>query len=226
MDELTRIVAIEDDETIRGILRMMLKSAGFPHLQVAARGDEGLELVRRTRPDLVILDLMLPGLDGLSVCRRIRETPELAATRIVMLTAKSEDEDVVKGLELGADDYVTKPFSRSVLLARIRAVIRRGDVFTAGRALDGLVIDAAGRSARLGETVLMLTRAEFLMLELLASRPGRIYTRAQILEAVQGDDSESTERTVDVQMVSLRRKLGPWAKHIETVRGVGYRVLP
>jgi len=226
MDELTRIVAIEDDETIRGILRMMLKSAGFPHLQVAARGDEGLELVRRTRPDLVLLDLMLPGLDGLSVCRRIRETPELAATRIVMLTAKSEDEDVVKGLELGADDYVTKPFSRSVLLARIRAVIRRGDVFTAGRALDGLVIDAAGRSARLGETVLTLTRAEFLMLELLASRPGRIYTRAQILEAVQGDDSESTERTVDVQMVSLRRKLGPWAKHIETVRGVGYRVLP
>ena len=125
MNTTATIAVIEDDETIRTLLQMLLKNAGFTSVRTAERGDTGFELVRRHKPDLVLLDLMLPGLDGLSVCRRIRETPALAQTRILMLTAKSEDADIVRGLELGADDYVTKPFSRSVLLARIQAVLRR-----------------------------------------------------------------------------------------------------
>ena len=119
------IVIIEDDAAIRSVLRVLLRGAGFAHIKEAERGDDGLKLVREIRPSLVLLDLMLPGLDGFSVCRRIRETKEIASTPVIMLTARSEEIDVVRGLECGADDYVTKPFSRQVLLARVRAVLRR-----------------------------------------------------------------------------------------------------
>ena len=205
---------------------MLLRNAGFTSVRTAERGDTGLELVRRHKPDLVLLDLMLPGLDGLSVCRRIRETPALAQTRILMLTAKSEDADIVRGLELGADDYVTKPFSRSVLLARIQAVLRRPAPAVGGEAFDGLVLDEEARTARLGETEIPLTHAETRTLALLLSSPGRVHTRQRILDAVKGVEQAVTERTVDVQMVGLRRKLSPWSAHIETVRGIGYRLKP
>jgi len=226
MNALVHILIIEDDPTIRTILQMMLRNAGFTHVKTAARGDDGLDLVRRERPQLVLLDLMLPGMDGLTVCSRVRADPTLADVRILMLTAKSEDEDVVRGLELGADDYVCKPFSREVLLARIHAVLRRNDPMAAGKALDGLLVDARGSAAILNGTVLTLTRGEFRLLALLFSRPGRVYTRAQIIDAVQDEEKSVTERTVDVQLVGLRKKLGDWAAHIETIRGVGYRVKP
>ena len=220
------IVIVEDDPTIRCILEMALKGAGYVHVQSAARGDDGLALVRRTRPSLLILDLMLPGLDGLEVCRAVRASQELADTRILMLTARSENADVVRGLELGADDYVTKPFDRAVLLARIRAVLRRGDAVAEGRPFDGLLLDEQAFSAKLNGRDISLTPAEFRMLALLVSRPGRVYPRARILDAMQTDAAKDavTERTVDVLMVGLRKKLGPWAAHIETIRGVGYRV--
>lgn len=226
MNPLANILIVEDDSTIRTILQMLLRSAGFTHVHTAARGDEGLDAVRREHPELVILDLMLPGLDGLTLCRRVKEDPSLADTHILMLTAKSEDEDVVRGLELGADDYVTKPFSREVLLARIHAVLRRGDPLAAGTGLDGLLVDVRAGSAVLNGTVLTLTRGEFRLLALLAAHPGRVYTRAQIIDAVQDEEKSVTERTVDVQLVGLRKKLGDWAAHIETIRGVGYRVKP
>ena len=226
MNTTATIAVIEDDETIRTLLQMLLKNAGFTSVRTAERGDTGLELVRRHKPDLVLLDLMLPGLDGLSVCRRIRETPALAQTRILMLTAKSEDADIVRGLELGADDYVTKPFSRSVLLARIQAVLRRPAPAVGGEAFDGLVLDEEARTARLGETEIPLTHAETRTLALLLSSPGRVHTRQRILDAVKGVEQAVTERTVDVQMVGLRRKLSPWSAHIETVRGIGYRLKP
>ena len=226
MNTTATIAVIEDDETIRTLLQMLLRNAGFTAVRVAERGDTGLELVRRHKPDLVLLDLMLPGLDGLSVCRRIRETPALAQTRILMLTAKSEDADIVRGLELGADDYVTKPFSRSVLLARIQAVLRRPAPVGGGEAFDGLVLDEEARTARLGETEIPLTHAETRTLALLLSSPGRVHTRQRILDAVKGVEQAVTERTVDVQMVGLRRKLSPWSAHIETVRGIGYRLKP
>ena len=226
MNTTATIAVIEDDETIRTLLQMLLKNAGFTSVRTAERGDTGFDLVRRHKPDLVLLDLMLPGLDGLSVCRRIRETPALAQTRILMLTAKSEDADIVRGLELGADDYVTKPFSRSVLLARIQAVLRRPAPAGGGEAFDGLVLDEEARTARLGDTEIPLTHAETRTLALLLSSPGRVHTRQRILDAVKGVEQAVTERTVDVQMVGLRRKLSPWSAHIETVRGIGYRLKP
>ena len=226
MNNLVNILIVEDDSTIRTILQMLLRSEGFTHVRSAARGDEGLEAIRREPPQLVLLDLMLPGIDGLTLCRRVREDPTLADVRIIMLTAKSEDEDVVRGLELGADDYVTKPFSREVLLARIHAVLRRNDPLAAGRDLDGLRIDTRAGSASLNGELLTLTRGEFRLIALLASRPGRVYTRSQIIDAMQVEEKSVTERTVDVQLVGLRKKLGDWASHIETIRGVGYRVKP
>ncbi|MGN0845917.1 MAG: response regulator transcription factor [Kiritimatiellia bacterium] len=226
MNPLTNILIVEDDSTIRTLLQMMLRNAGFTHVKTASRGDDGLDAIRRDRPQLVLLDIMLPGLDGLTICSRVHEDPELADVRIIMLTAKSEDEDIVRGLELGADDYVIKPFSREVLLARIHAVLRRNDPMAAGKTLDGLLIDERGAAAILNGTVLSLTRGEFRLLALLASRPGRVYTRAQIIDMVQDEEKSVTERTVDVQLVGLRKKLGDWAAHIETIRGVGYRVKP
>ncbi len=227
MNSLEQILVVEDDPTIRCILEMALRASGYTHVTCTARGDEGLETARRMRPDLVLLDLMLPGLDGFTVCRRIRETPALSETRIIILTARSEEQDIVRGLELGADDYVTKPFSREVLLARIRAVLRRQDPLAGGRTLDGLALDEADFAARLDGEMLSLTRTEFSILSLLASRPGRVYTRQQIIDATQSEEKSVTERTVDVQIVGLRRKLKEWAAaHIETIRGIGYRVKP
>ena len=174
MDDGAKILVVEDDSTIRTILGMALDGAGFKSVSMAGRGDDGLDVARREKPDLVLLDLMLPGLDGFTVAKRIRETPELSGTRIIMLTARTQSDDIVRGLECGADDYVTKPFDRKVLLARVRA--------------------------------------EFKLLVRLVAHRGRIFARP------------ADERTVDVQVANLRRKLGRWGAHIETVRGVGYRV--
>jgi len=212
MDEESKILVVEDDSTIRTILGMALDGAGFKNVSMAGRGDDGLDAARREKPDLVLLDLMLPGLDGFTVARRIRETPELAATRIIMLTARTQSDDIVRGLESGADDYVTKPFDRKVLLARVRAVLRRGLPVIEGVDFDGLVIDEPNRVAKLRGRALDLTAGEFSLLVRLVAHRGRIFARS------------ADERTVDVQIANLRRKLGSWGRHIETVRGIGYRV--
>ena len=224
---MDKIVIIEDDPGIRTVLRLALKGAGFTDVIAEERGDNGLKIVLRERPALVILDLMLPGMDGLAVCREIRRTPAVAATPIVMLTAKSTEEDIVRGLELGADDYVTKPFSKAVLIARVRAALRR-PASTRGSAIavSGLVLDEATRSATIGADPLVLTRSEFDLLKTLVSHPGRVYSRSMILDAIQNEDKDVTDRTVDTLMVGLRRKLGAWAAHVETIRGVGYRLTP
>ena len=224
---MDKIVIIEDDPGIRTVLRLALKGAGFTDVIAEERGNNGLKIVLRERPALVILDLMLPGMDGLAVCREIRRTPAVAATPIVMLSAKSTEEDIVRGLELGADDYVTKPFSKAVLIARVRAALRR-PASTRGSAIavSGLVLDEATRSATIGATPLVLTRSEFDLLKTLVSHPGRVYSRSMILDAIQNEDKDVTDRTVDTLMVGLRRKLGVWAAHVETIRGVGYRLTP
>ena len=224
---MDKIVIIEDDPGIRTVLRLALKGAGFTDVIAEERGDNGLKIVLRERPALVILDLMLPGMDGLAVCREIRRTPAVAATPIVMLSAKSTEEDIVRGLELGADDYVTKPFSKAVLIARVRAALRR-PASTRGSAIavSGLVLDEATRSATIGAAPLVLTRSEFDLLKTLVSHPGRVYSRSTILDAIQNEDKDVTDRTVDTLMVGLRRKLGAWAAHVETIRGVGYRLTP
>ena len=212
MEEIAKILIVEDDATIRTILEMALLGAGFKEVKSTARGDDGLAEARRTKPDLVLLDLMLPGLDGFTVAKRIRETPELSATRIIMLTARTQNEDIVRGLECGADDYVTKPFDRLVLLARVRAVLRRGLPVTEGVDFDGLRIDETNVLATLKGRTLDLTPGEFKLLVRLVAHRGRVFARP------------ADERTIDVQVANLRKKLGKWGDHIETIRGVGYRV--
>ena len=212
MSELAKIRIVEDDATIRALLEMALMGAGYADVASSARGDEGLEMIRREKPDLVLLDVMLPGLDGFSIARRVRESSELAATRIVMLTARTAPEDIVRGLDSGADDYVTKPFDRKVLLARVKAVLRRGLPVTEGVDFDGLRIDEPSRVATLRGKALDLTPGEFALLLRLVAHRGRVFVRPP------------DERTVDVQVAKLRQKLGKWADHIETVRGVGYRI--
>lgn len=212
MDELVKILVVEDDATIRTLLEMALLGAGFKDVKSSARGDEGLDAIKRTKPDLVLLDLMLPGLDGFAIAKRIREMPELAATKIIMLTARTQNEDIVRGLSCGADDYVTKPFDRLVLLARVRAVLRRGLPVTEGVDFDGLRIDESNLVVKLKGKPVELTAGEFKLLVKLVAHRGRVFARP------------ADERTVDVQVANIRKKLGKWGEHIETIRGIGYRV--
>ena len=220
------ILVVEDDATIRTLLEMMLRGAGYGNVRTASRGFEGLDAIQRHRPDLVLLDIMLPGIDGLTICRRVREMHDLDDVRIVMLTARTQNEDIVRGLECGADDYIPKPFDRQVLLARIQAVLRRGAAIRPDEDFDGLVLDRACHVATLRGTELKLMPGEFKILALLVANRRRVLTRTAILDAVLDDDRAVTDRTVDVQIAGLRKKLGPWAEHIETIRGVGYRVKP
>jgi DNA-binding response OmpR family regulator len=220
-----KIAIIEDDETIRNLLRMTIAAAGLGNTVASSRGDEGLELVLGERPDVVLLDLMLPGLDGVSVCRRIRRNPETAGTGIIMLTAKSETEDVVAGLDAGADDYVTKPFSRSELLARIQALQRRLERSDVACELDGLAVDTVAGSVTLDGEVLSLTKTEFLYLSRFVAHPARVYTRRQLAD-IAGSSGDG-ERTIDVQINRLRRKIEDDPAnpvYLQTVRGIGYRL--
>lgn len=225
MDDPAKILIVEDDKVIRTVLEMSLHGAGFRHFESVGRGDDALRLAAATKPDLVLLDLMLPGLDGLSVARRIREIGQLADTRIIMVTARTEEEDIVRGLDAGADDYIPKPFSREVLLARVRAVLRR----SGGErqvAAAGLRLDDSSRSATIDGERVRLSPTEFIILELLVRNRGRVLTRSRMLDAIAGDEKSITERNIDVQLVGLRRKLGSWGAKIETIRGVGYRIAP
>ncbi len=221
------VLVVEDDENIQELIRVNLEREGY-RAMVASTGEEGLRAARAEPPDLMLLDLMLPGLDGLEVCRMMKADTSVRGVPIIMVTAKGEEADVVAGLELGADDYVTKPFSAKVLLARVRAALRR----TRRRPDEGEVVRAhdmvihPGRHAVLvsGEPV-ELTLTEFKILHFLAGRPGWVFTRYQIVDAVRGEDYAVTERSVDVQIVGLRKKLGRAGRYIETVRGVGYRFM-
>ncbi len=219
-----RIVVIEDDPSLREILRIALKGDGYDVVSTPD-GENGLSAVFAARTDLVLLDIMLPCMDGYEVCRRLRASAVTKDIPIIMLTAKGEERDVVKGLDLGANDYVTKPFSRPILLARIRAALRAATGRLAGPFLcDGLMLAPESHVVTLGNERLSLTPGEYRMLELFLSRPNRIHTRAAILDAIQTETKDVTDRLVDVMLVALRRKLGPWASHIETVRGIGYRL--
>lgn len=224
MNEIVSIVIVEDDATIRTVLEMALFGAGYLHVQSVGRGDEGLAIIKQMKPDVVLLDIMLPGLDGFTICRRIHEIQNLSGTRVIILTALTQSDEIVRGLECGADDYVTKPFDREVLLARIRAVLRRGSTMRIEADFNGLQVNEEERVARLRGKDLKLSPGELKILALLVSHRGRILAREQILNAVQKEERSVTERTIDVQIATLRKKLGRWARHIETIRGIGYRV--
>jgi two-component system, OmpR family, alkaline phosphatase synthesis response regulator PhoP len=222
-----RILVVEDEDDILELVRFNLAREGF-RVEGLGSGEEALRAVRAQPPDLLILDLMLPGMDGLEVCRLLRAEAATRALPVIMLTAKGEEADVVAGLELGADDYLPKPFSPRVLLARVKAVLRRR---TAAPAAEGATLSVheigihpGRREVKVSGRPVSLTFTEFNVLHFLARRPGWVFTRGQIMDAVRGEDYHVTERSVDVQMVSLRKKLGPAGKHVQTVRGVGYRL--
>jgi len=222
-----RLLVIEDDADIQELIRVPLLRNGF-QVTCVENGTSALEAVRTETYDLVLLDLMLPDMDGLDICKFLKRDPKTAVLPVVIVTAKREDADVVVGLELGADDYVVKPFSPRVLLARIQAILRRrrhvpvGEETGAIRHGD-LVIHPGRREVRIKGKAVELTFTEFQVLHLLASRPGWVFTRQQLVNAVRGDDYAVVSRSIDVQIVGLRKKLGSCGKYIETIRAVGYR---
>jgi len=221
-----QILVVDDEEDILELVRYNLVREGY-RVVCAATGEEALKKAESEKIDLIVLDLMLPGINGLEVTRKLKGTVKTQNLPIVMLTAKGEEADIVSGLELGADDYMTKPFSPRVLAARVRAVLRRRARETKEESpaleLHGLVIHPGRRSVLVAGTPVKLTFTEFQVLYFLARRPGWVFTRSQIVDAVRGDDYPVTDRSVDVQIVGLRKKLGSLGHCVETVRGVGYR---
>jgi len=220
------IIIVEDEEDILELLRYHLTREGYS-VTTAANGEQALKIIAQKMPALVLLDLMLPGLNGLEICRSLKKDPQTAAIPIMMVTAKNEESDVVIGLELGADDYIIKPFSMKVLVARVHAVLRRRkqsvvDADAVIRIHD-LVINPGRHEVLIKGKPVEMTFSELRILHVLARRPGWVMTREQIVNAVRGEDYAVTDRAVDVQIVGLRKKLGPRAEYIETVRGVGYR---
>lgn len=221
-----RILIVEDDEDILEFVTYNLSKEGC-QVSGAASGEKALDSLKSHLPDLILLDLMLPGLDGLEVCKILKSKPGTADIPIIMMTAKGEEADIVTGLELGADDYIVKPFSLRVLSARVKAVLRRksGAQEETGEIIEikDLIIHSGKHEVTVAGKAVDLTLSEFGLLRLLAQRPGWVFTRGQIIDGLRGEDYAVTERSVDVQVVGLRKKLGEYGKSIESVRGVGYR---
>ena len=221
-----RILVVDDEEDLLELVRYNLSKEGY-HVRCVATGESAIQEAKLLLPDLILLDLMLPAVDGLAVCKVLKANPQTQHIPIMMVTAKTEEADVVTGLELGADDYITKPFSPRVLLARIRAVLRRKlkqslEDSTAIK-IHELVIHPGRHEVLLRGQAIELTYTEFRLLQFLARKPGWAFSRNQIVDAVKGEDYPVTERSVDVQVAGLRKKLGDLGSYIETVRGVGYR---
>jgi two-component system, OmpR family, alkaline phosphatase synthesis response regulator PhoP len=220
-----RILVVDDEEDLLELIRYNLSKEGY-RVTCAASGEAALREARANPPDLIVLDLLLPNVDGLEVCKLLKNDSRTKHVPIVMLTAKAEEADMVTGLELGADDYITKPFSPRVLTARIKAVLRRKNEPPSPETtiqVRELVIHPGRHEVLVAGTPLTLTLTEFRLLHFLAQRPGWAFSRNQIVDAVKGDDYPVTDRSVDVQVAGLRKKLGTFGDYIETVRGVGYR---
>ena len=231
MAQNKNILVVEDDPDIKELISFNLSNQGHQVFE-ANNGELGIEKAREKLPDLILLDLMLPGIHGLDVCRIIKADQETKDIPIIMVTAMGQEEDIVKGLETGADDYITKPFSIKVLLARVSAVLRRSfeeydQDSDKSLLINGISIKPRLREVRFEDKVIdNLTFSEFQILYLLAGHPGWVFTRYQIIDKIRGDNYPVTDRSVDFQIVGLRKKLGRAGKLIRTVRGVGYRFTP
>ncbi len=222
------ILIVDDEEDIRELIRYNLEKEGYKTI-CAKSGEEALAAARSSVPDLILLDLMLPGVNGLDVCGKLKQEGKTRSVPIIMVTAKTEDSDIILGLELGAEDYICKPFSPKVLVARIRAVFRRLRIRPEKMAqpilrVHDIMIDTLRFETTCGGKPVQLSATEFSILEFLARNPGWVFSRNQIIAAVKGNDYPVTERSVDVQILGLRKKLGESGEYIETVRGIGYRM--
>jgi len=220
-----KILVVDDEQDLVKLIRYHLEKEGYKVIS-AYNGEDALFLTRKERPDLIILDLMLPGIDGLEICKKLKADQELAHTAIIMLTAKGEEADITMGLKLGADDYITKPFSPKELVARVQAVLRRmqGVLTTKDYIeIDGLTIDLYKHEVTIKNETIPLTLTEFKLLHQLASKPGRVFTRDQLLDAISGSETFVIDRTIDVHIASLRKKLKAFANRIITIRGIGYK---
>ncbi len=220
------ILVVDDEEDILELVSYNLAKEGYK-IEKADSGEKAIAAAKSVVPNLILLDIMLPNIDGLEVCRRLKADTKTRHIPIVMLSAKGEDADIVSGLELGAEDYITKPFSPRVLIARVRAILRRKkpsetDAESALQLYD-MVINPSRHEVLINGEPIDLTASEFGILNFMARRPGWVFTRNQIISAVKGSDYPVTDRSVDVQIVGLRKKLGSAGEYIETVRGVGYR---
>jgi two-component system, OmpR family, alkaline phosphatase synthesis response regulator PhoP len=225
MSQKKRILLIEDEEDIASLIKLQAELSGYK-LHVEVDGVNGYRAIEREKPDLVILDLMLPGQNGLDVCRKMKSNPELKSISVVIISAKGEELDVVLGLELGADDYVPKPFSPRILFSRIKAVLRRGkepekSVKTIN--FGDYIIEPERYILRKADKQVPVTLSEFGILRRLIANRGKVLSRNQLLDDVHNDDAFIVDRNIDVHIASLRKKLGPNFDWIETVRGVGYR---
>ena len=223
------VLVVDDEEDILKLVAYNLGKNGC-RVSCVASGEEAIKAARKDLPDLVVLDLMLPGADGFAVCRALKGDPRTAGIPVVILSARGEEADIVAALELGADDYVTKPFSPRVLVARVRAVLRRKAEPPPAEAsplsIRGLTIDPGRHAVTSGGRPVELTSTEFRLLHLLARRPGWVFTRNQIIDAARGADCAVTDRSVDVHVAGLRKKLGRHGEKVQTIRGVGYRFEP
>lgn len=226
-DAPARILVVEDEPDILEMMRYNLEKAGHEVI-CATSGEAGVTAARNTKPDVILLDLMLPGMDGLSVCRTLKADANLRHVPVMMVTARGTEEDIVSGLTLGADDYMVKPFSPKVLVARVTALLRRGGASTPGAeeaiSRHGINLDPGRHQVAVDGANTRLTATEFGILHFLLRRPGWVFTRGQIVDGVKGASHVVTERSVDVQVAAIRKKLGTAGKVIETVRGVGYRM--
>ncbi|NOX17283.1 MAG: response regulator transcription factor [Chlorobi bacterium] len=222
-----KLLIVDDEPDISGLIVFNAEQAGYA-VEAVYSGEDALKKARLEPPDLIVLDLMLPGIDGLDVCRILKGDEKTSDIPILMLTAKGTEEDIIRGLELGADDYVTKPFSPLVLFARIKSVLRRKQSEipdkTDNITFEEIVLDPGRRKVKVNGNEIELTYSEFEILHFLLRRPGWVFTRNEIVNNIRGDNYLVTERSVDVQIVGLRKKMGEGAKYIETVRGVGYRL--
>jgi two-component system phosphate regulon response regulator PhoB len=221
----SHVLVVEDDKSLADVLVYNLGQAGY-QVSVARDGQDGLRQAEVKVPDLVLLDLMLPIVDGLEVCRRLRSSAVTRDILIIMLTAKSEESDQIVGFSLGADDYVSKPFSIRVLMERVKALLRRRDGATDDHDIvssQGIMVDRRGHRVTAGDRLLDLTPSEFSLLDVLIRQPGRAFSRSELIDAALGNDAIVLERTIDVHIRALRLKLQSFAELVETVRGVGYR---
>ena len=220
-----KILIVEDEPQINRLIELMLISDGYYKIKKAYDGIQALNIIKEDKPDLILMDVMIPYIDGFTLCKKIKSDSDLKSIQIIMLTAKKMEEDILTGFEYGAVDYVSKPFNNKILLARIKAHLRNSALKREDKKYKNILLDDIKKTVKVDENAVKLTKFEFLILKIFMSNVGIVFSRSQLLSYLRGDDSfDVSERAVDVQIVNLRRKLGATGDNIETVRGVGYRL--